>query len=96
MHFQASRVHPSDITLNFENISQGYAIAELLCSLSGDYFDDDFLDRVLNDKDTSMAGAVRRLELIRQHIQQYYLLKHQRKLENAPLFFVPASDIGKL
>jgi hypothetical protein len=63
---------------------------------NNNYFDDSFLEKVHENEDTSLAGNVRRNEIIRHQIRSFYLSKCSRDLDSAPLFFVPASEIGKL
>lgn len=88
----ANRMHPSD-QLDRDSISQGLNVAELLCFLCSVHFDEEFLEKVQSDKDTSVAGNVRRNEIIRQQIRNFYLAKCQYDLDNAPLFFFPAAEI---
>lgn len=62
---------------------------------SREYFDEGFVEQLHTDDDQTMHGKVRRNELIRQQIRNFYLSKCKHDLENAPMFFVPATEIGK-
>ncbi|KAI6184762.1 hypothetical protein M3Y97_00631100 [Aphelenchoides bicaudatus] len=91
----ANRLHPMDVQLDRESISQGYRTAELLCSMSGEHFSEDFVDEIHGDKDTSSAGNVRRNEIIRQKLRDFYLRKCKHDMENSPMIFVPATEIAE-
>jgi hypothetical protein len=51
------------------------------------------VEQLQNDDDASQGGNVRRVEIIRRQIRKFYLEKAKYDLENAPSFFVSASEI---